>query len=242
MSNIYWLVVGHVVIMRYMFNRYVFVACKIPPDVSIKCNCTMEWIVVVNRNDFYQVISREESCQFTSFGKKISCFLWIFTWGQFWLSGIVVACICVCLCVCVCQSLACPCNDSWPIQLRTKFLLWDHETWFTGISEALSGMCKISHPTQSLDQRCKTLVKLPVVLKGNRPWPSRSSLILSQVLPNSEIEVCLKYIFVSGNCCILSKMSLKFVPRNPNNIKPSLVQIMSGCWICDRSLFEQMMA
>ena len=49
-----------------------------------------------------------------------------FTRGQFWSSGIVVACVCVCVCPCVCQSvchsLACP-RDNWgPVQARiTKF-------------------------------------------------------------------------------------------------------------------------
>ena len=41
----------------------------------------------------------------------------IFTRGQFWLSGIVVACVCVC----VRQSWACPCDNS-TVQARiTKF-------------------------------------------------------------------------------------------------------------------------
>ena len=31
----------------------------------------------------------------------------IFTRGQFWPSGIVVACVCVCVCMCVCVSV-CP--------------------------------------------------------------------------------------------------------------------------------------
>ena len=47
---------------------------------------------------------------------------WIFTRGQFWPSGIVVACVCVCVCVSlclsVCQSLACPCDNSGPVQAR----------------------------------------------------------------------------------------------------------------------------
>ena len=97
----------------------------------------------------------------------------IFTRGQFWPSGIVVACVCVCLSVClsvrlsvclsvrlsvrlslsvclsVCQSLACPRDNLGPIQARiTKF-----------------------GPKMQ-----KTLVKVPFVLWTVRPWPSRSNL------------------------------------------------------------------
>ena len=47
----------------------------------------------------------------------------IFTRGQFWPSGIVIAgvclCVCACVCVCVCQPRACPCENSSPIQART---------------------------------------------------------------------------------------------------------------------------
>ena len=43
---------------------------------------------------------------------------YIFTRGQFWPPGIVVAFVCVC----VYQSLACPHNNSSPVQARiTKF-------------------------------------------------------------------------------------------------------------------------
>ena len=84
-----------------------------------------------------------------SWDKKIS----IFTRGQFWPSGIVVACVCVCMCVCVClyvcQSRVCPCDNSSPVQARiTKFGA----------------------------QMQNTLVKVPIVLWGDRPWSSRSNL------------------------------------------------------------------
>ena len=73
----------------------------------------------------------------------------IFTRGQFWPSGIVVVCVCVCVCLCVCQSLACPRDNSGPVQATiTKF-----------------------GPKMQ-----KTLVKIPIVLWTNRPWPSRSDL------------------------------------------------------------------
>ena len=76
---------------------------------------------------------------------------------QFWPSGIVVACVCVCVCVCVClsvclsvcQSLACPGDNSGPVQAR---------------------IAKFGPKMQ------KTLVKVPIVFGGNWPWPSRSNL------------------------------------------------------------------
>ena len=72
----------------------------------------------------------------------------IFTRGQFWPSGIVVACVCVCLSVCVNQLLV-------RAITRDPF--------------------KLGSP--NLDRRCKkTLVKVPIVLGGNWPWPSRSNL------------------------------------------------------------------
>ena len=41
-----------------------------------------------------------------------------FTRGQFWPSGIAVACVCLCVRVCVYQSLACPRDKSRPVQAR----------------------------------------------------------------------------------------------------------------------------
>ena len=60
-------------------------------------------------------------------------------------------CVCVCVSVClsVCQSLACPCDNSGPVQAR---------------------IAKFGPKMQ------KTLVKVPIVLGGNWPWPSRSNL------------------------------------------------------------------
>ena len=69
----------------------------------------------------------------------------VFTRGQFWPLGIVVACVCVC----VYQSLACLHDNSSPVQARiTKFG----------------------------QEKQNTLVKIPIVLRGNWPWPSRSNL------------------------------------------------------------------
>ena len=48
--------------------------------------------------------------------------LQLFTRDQFWPPGIVVACVCPCVSVYVRQSLACPCDNSSPIDARiTKF-------------------------------------------------------------------------------------------------------------------------
>ena len=69
----------------------------------------------------------------------------IFTRGQFWPSGIVIACICVCVYVClsVCQSLACPRDNSEPVQARiTKFgpkMQTSNGYWCMGIKGEMSG-------------------------------------------------------------------------------------------------------
>ena len=62
------------------------------------------------------------------------------TRGQFWPSGIVIACVCVCVRVCVCQSLACPRDNLGPVQAR---------------------IAKFGPKMQ------KTLVKVLIVLGGN---------------------------------------------------------------------------
>ena len=64
----------------------------------------------------------------------------IFTRGQFWPWGIVIACVCVCVCQSVCQSLACPRDNLGPVQAR---------------------IAKFGPKMQ------KTLVKVPIVLRGN---------------------------------------------------------------------------
>ena len=50
-----------------------------------------------------------------------------------------------------------------------------------------------------------------------------------------------KCIFLNGNVKILIKISLKFVPRSPNNNIPSLVQIMAWRLPGDKPLSEPMM-
>ena len=77
----------------------------------------------------------------------------LFTRGQFWPSGIVVACVClsVCVSVCVCvrQPWACPCHKSPRVQARTT---------------------KFGQKVQN------NLVKVPIVFGGDCRWPSRSNL------------------------------------------------------------------
>ena len=77
--------------------------------------------------------------------------VFIFTRGQFWPSGIVVACVCVCVSVClsVCQSRVCPRDNSSPVQPR-----------ITTIGPEVR----------------KTLVKIPIVFGVDWPWPSRSNI------------------------------------------------------------------
>ena len=89
-------------------------------------------------------------------GVKLSqhtSFTLIFTRGQFWPSGIVVACVClsVCVSVCVCvrQPRACPRHKSPRFQARTT---------------------KFGQKVQN------NLVKVPIVFGGNWPWLSRSNL------------------------------------------------------------------
>ena len=49
-----------------------------------------------------------------------------------------------------------------------------------------------------------------------------------------------KHIFLNENCCILVKISLKFVPQGPINNITSLVQIMDWLWSGDKPLSEPM--
>ena len=73
-----------------------------------------------------------------------------FTRGQFWPPGVVVACVCVCVCLSVCVSITCcPRDNSGPVQARI---------------------------TKYGPKMQKTLVKVPIVLWTDRPWPSRSNL------------------------------------------------------------------
>ena len=75
------------------------------------------------------------------------------TRGQFWPPGIVIAWS---VCVCVYQSLACPHDNSSPVQARiTKFG----------------------------PEKQNTLVKIPIVFGSGWLWPSRSNLTSNSKLP-----------------------------------------------------------
>ena len=87
--------------------------------------------------------------------RNLSIMRWsfyIFTRGQFWPSGIVVACVClsVCVSVCVCvrQPRAYPDHKSPHVQARTT---------------------KFGQKVQ------KNLVEVPIILGGDWLWPSRSN-------------------------------------------------------------------
>ena len=130
----------------------------------------------------------------------------VFTRGQSWPSGIVVACVCVCVCVClsVCQSLACPRDNSVPVQARiAKFGpkmqktlvkvpivfgaidLWPSRSNLTSKSEFTQFWACPDHYSLPIQARItkfgpeveNSLVKVPIVLGGNWPRPSRSNLI-----------------------------------------------------------------
>ena len=62
-----------------------------------------QW-AVFQRGSVYQIENRRN---FSRFNKKVWTGQSIFTRGQFWPSGIVVACVCVyvCVCVSVCPSI-----------------------------------------------------------------------------------------------------------------------------------------
>ena len=51
----------------------------------------------------------------------------------------------------------------------------------------------------------------------------------------------LKWIFFNENLWISIKISLKFVPRDPINNIPALVQIMAWCWPGDKPLSQPML-
>ena len=132
----------------------------------------------------------------------------IFTRGQFWPSGIVIACVCVCVRVCVsqsvCQSLACPRDNSGPVQARVatfgpkmqKTLVkvpivlggnwpWPSRSNLTSKSEFTHFWAYPDHKSSPIQVRItkfgpevqNSLVKVPIILGGNWPWPSRSNLI-----------------------------------------------------------------
>ena len=119
----------------------------------------------------------------------------VFTRGQFWPPGIVIACVCVCVCQSVCQSLACPRHNLGPVQAR---------------------IAKFGPKMQ------KTLVKVPIVLGGNWPWPSRSNL-------TSKSELTPFWACPDHNSSPIHVRITKFGPEVENSLVKVLI-ILGGNW------------
>ena len=112
--------------------------------------------------------------------------------------------LCVCPCVCVCQSLACPRDNLEPVQARiakfgpkmqktlVKFPIvlggnwpWPSRSNLTSKSEFTSFWACSDHNSSPIQVRItkfgpeveNSVVKVPIILGGNWPWPSRSNLI-----------------------------------------------------------------
>ena len=86
----------------------------------------------------------------------------------------------------------------------------------------LEGTCHISDPR----------------INETRPW---SPLCLQMSWTKWPLFRHLKRIFVNEKIRILIKMSLKFVPKDPTNTIPLLVQIMARCRPGDKTLSEAIM-
>ena len=102
-----------------------------PRNHQIPCNWTLwgestgDWRIPLSKGQsrgkcFHLLTS---SCFFTmKAGQLTTHFELIFTRGQIWPSGIVVACVCLSVCPSVCQSRVCPRDNSSPVSARiTKF-------------------------------------------------------------------------------------------------------------------------
>ena len=92
----------------------------------------------------------------------------LFTRGQSWHLGIVVACVSVspCICVSVLQPWFCLCYNLWPIQARiTKF-----------------------GPEMQ-----NTLVKITIVFRGDWLWPTRPNLSKTFIMPGFTIRPLFKF-------------------------------------------------
>ena len=98
---------------------------------------------------FKMALSQEEYMQNIKITSKVQQLdIPVFTRGQLWPSGIVIACVCLCVCMCVCvrQSSVCP-DDN--------------------LSPAQDTITKIGPEVQNI------LVKIPIVFGVHWPWPSR---------------------------------------------------------------------
>ena len=105
------------------------------------------------------------------------------------------ASVCPCPCVCVCQSLACPRDNLEPVQAR---------------------IAKFGPKMQ------KTLVKVPIVLGGNWPWPSRSNL-------TSKSEFTSFWACSDHNSSPIQVRITKFGPEVENSVVKVPI-ILGGNW------------
>ena len=112
-----------------------------------------------------------------------TCSATVFTRCQFWPSGVVIYLrLCVYVYLSVCQSHECPRNNSGPVQARiTKF-----------------------GPKMQ-----KTLVRVPVILWTDRPWPSRSNL-------TSKSKFTPLWACPHHNSTTIQARITKFVPKQQN--------------------------
>ena len=101
--------ITHVVIISSMLSTH----------VKYEHVFMMSDVLLMRKNDTQTLVMQ----MFMPFGSLRLKRYMFFTRGQFWPPGIVVACVCVCLSVClsVCQSLACPRDNSGPVQAGIKF-------------------------------------------------------------------------------------------------------------------------
>ena len=104
-------------------------------------------------------------------------------------------CLRLCVCVSVCQSLACPRDNSGPVQAR---------------------IAKFGPKMQ------KTLVKVPIVLRGNWPWPSRSNL-------TSKSEFTQFWTCPDHNSLPIQARITKFGPEVENSLVKVPI-VLGGNW------------
>ena len=132
----------------------------------------------------------------------------VFTRGQFWPSGIVVACVCVCVSVCqsVCLSVClsvCVCVN----HLLVRPITLDP--------------FKLGSP--NLDQRCKRpWLRSLLFWGGNWPWPSRSNL-------TSKSEFTQFWACPDHNSLPIQARITKFGPEVENSLVKVPI-VLGGNW------------
>ena len=190
-----------------IFRRYIVLA-KWPVDPCVVCTHVpvgSQWLMVCLR----------AHCCLHDWSKL---FYWHYCHAEFmWLNGMeylhfyprpvlafgycrclrLCVCVCVCLSVClsVCQSLACPGDNSGPVQAR---------------------IAKFGPKMQ------KTLVKVPIVLGGNWPWPSRSNL-------TSKSEFTQFWACPDHNSLPIQARITKFGPEVENSLVKVPI-VLGGSW------------